>query len=59
MRDVMPYNPEEPIVYDAMGFNHASSRFSNIPHNNIYLDATTPTYDRSTLAPEEAPLTAV
>ena len=59
MRAVMPCNPDEPIVYDIMGLNNATARFYNVPHHEIYLDATTPTYDPSTLAPDEAPLTAI
>ena len=58
MRAVMPSNPDEPIVYDVMGLNDAALRAHNVPHHDCYLDATTPTYDPSTLAPEEAPLTA-
>ena len=55
----MPSNPDEQIVHDIMGLNDASARFSNIPHHDIYLDATTPTYDPSPLALGEAPLTVV
>ena len=55
----MPSNPDKPIVYDIMGLSDAASRVYNVPHHDIYVDATTPSYDPSTLDPEEAPLTAV
>ena len=59
MQAIIPSNPDEPIIYDIMGLNDAASRFYKIPRHDIYLDATTPTYDPSTLDLKETPLTAV
>ena len=55
----MPSSNDEPIVYDLMGLNNTKSRFHNIPHHDIFLDTTTPTYDPSDINPEEAPLTDI
>ena len=55
----MPSNPDKPIVDDIMGLNDAPSRFYNVPRHDIYLDATTSTYNPSTVDPQEVPTTTV
>ena len=58
MRAIMATSPDAPIVYNIMLLTDAESRFQ-VPHHDIFLDNSTPTYDPSSLAPDEIPLTAV